>query len=96
MELLSKVLVFLAINCIIIQIGAQFRDPFREQFENYAKKQIEFYKEQEKSKLQFFDLNFTEDTSFHFFLFCRSNRSIVQIRYNENRFRKFKAIDTVF
>jgi hypothetical protein len=68
MELLSKVLVFLAINCIIIQIGAQhqYRDPFREQFENYTKKQIEFYKEEEKSKLQFFDHNFIEDISFLF------------------------------
>jgi hypothetical protein len=98
MELLTKVLIFLTINCIIIQIGAQYqyRDPFREQIENYAEKQIEFYKQQEKSKFKFFDHNFTENISFLFSLFRRNSRSIVQIRYIENRFRKFKAIDTIF
>ncbi len=81
MELLTKVLIFLTINCIIIQIGAQYqyRDPFREQIEDYAKKQIEFYKQQEKSKFQFFDPNFTENIIFLFSHFCRNSRSIVQI-----------------
>jgi hypothetical protein len=51
MELLSKILVFLTITCIIIQIEAQSKSSPKNPFEKYAKKRIQFYKQTAKSKI---------------------------------------------